>query len=185
MCRYKFAGANATDSSGALDSVEFINVSKDDALAFPDIVHRKYPLTVEERMDSAVRPFVRKSLEVNRTLMSILNDRLGLPPGCLAKLHAPEEHSGSETRCIKKTPSSTSEPPDRAAIGAHTDFGSLVRGRGMPAQLPLGSPLTWHDSRFCIIGWAASRYCLLARMSGSMLKYVNGFIRFNSPLRVA
>ena len=137
MCRYKFAGANATDSSGALDSVEFINVSKDDALAFPDMVHRRYPLTVEERMDSAVRPFVRKSLEVNQTLMSILNDRLGLPPGCLAKLHAPEEHSGSETRCIKKTPSSTPEPPDRAAIGAHTDFGSFVRGRGMPAQLPI------------------------------------------------
>ncbi|KAN0140119.1 Clavaminate synthase-like protein [Lactarius tabidus] len=122
---YKFAGANATDASGALDSVEFINVSKDDALAFPAAVHRKYPPTVEERMDSAVRPFVRKSMEVNQTLMDILNDRLGLPQGCLAKLHTPEEHSGSEARCIKKTPTSAPEPPDRAAIGAHTDFGSL------------------------------------------------------------
>ncbi|KAH9041818.1 Clavaminate synthase-like protein [Lactarius hengduanensis] len=78
---YKFAGSNATDASGALDSVEFINVSKDDALAFPAMVHRKYPRTVEERMDSAVRPFVRKSMEVNQTLMDALNDRLGLPPG--------------------------------------------------------------------------------------------------------
>jgi isopenicillin N synthase-like dioxygenase len=129
-CRYKFAGANATDASGALDSVEFINVSKDDALAFPAAVHRRYPPTVEERMDSAVRPFVRKSMEVNQTLMDILNDRLGLPQGCLAKLHTPEEHSGSEARCIKKTPTSAPEPPDRAAIGAHTDFGSLVRGWG-------------------------------------------------------
>lgn len=122
---YKFAGANATDTSGALDSVEFINVSKDDALAFPAMVHRRYPPTVEERMDGAVRPFVRKSMEVNQTLMDILNDRLGLPPGCLAELHTPEEHSGSEARCIKKTPASTPESPDRAAIGAHTDFGSL------------------------------------------------------------
>ncbi|KAH9037671.1 Clavaminate synthase-like protein [Lactarius pseudohatsudake] len=90
---YKFAGSNATDASGALDSVEFINVSKDDALAFPAMVHRKYPRTVEERMDSA--------------------------------LHTPEDYSGSEARCIKKTPASTPEAPDRAAIGAHTDFGSL------------------------------------------------------------
>ena len=126
ISRYKFAGANATDASGALDSVEFINVSKDDALAFPAMVHRRYPPTVEERMEGAVRPFVRKSMEVNQTLMNVLNDRLKLPSGCLAKLHTPEEHSGSEARCIKKTPTSTSESPDRAAIGAHTDFGSLV-----------------------------------------------------------
>ena len=94
------------------------------------MVHRKYPPPVEECMDSAVRPFVRKSMEVNQTLMDILNDRLGLPSGCLAKLHTPEEHSGSEVRCIKKTPASTPELPDRVAIGAHTDFGSLVREWG-------------------------------------------------------
>src|SRR6266702_1409729 len=130
ISRYKFSGSNVTDASGAPDSVEFINVSKDDALAFPAMVHRRYPPTVEECMDSAVRPFVLKSMEVNQTLIDVLNDRLGLPPGCLAKLHTPGEHSGSEARCIKKTPASIPEPPDRAAIGAHTDFGSLVRGRG-------------------------------------------------------
>ncbi len=61
------------------------------------MVHRRYPHTVEQRMESAVRPFVRKGMEVNKTLMDILNDRFGLPQGCLAKLHAPEVHSGSET----------------------------------------------------------------------------------------
>ena len=100
-------------------------------MAFPAVVHRRYPLTVEERMDSAVRPFVLKGTEVNQTLISILNDRLELPPGCLAELHAPEEHNTNDARCIKKTPESTPEPPDRAAIGAHTDIGSIVR-----AQLP-------------------------------------------------
>ncbi|KAH9041813.1 Clavaminate synthase-like protein [Lactarius hengduanensis] len=123
---YKFAGSNATDATGALDSVEFINISRDDALAFPTVVHRRYPRTVEERMDSAVRPFVRKSTEVNQTLIDILNDRLGLPPGCLSELHGLEEHSGSEARCIKKTPASTPEAPDKTAIGIHTDFGSLT-----------------------------------------------------------
>ena len=134
ICRYKFAGANATDASGAPDSVEFINVSKDDALAFPAMVDRKYPLTVEERMDSAVLPFVLKGTEVNQTLINILNDRLGLPPGCLAKMHALEERSGGEVRCIKKTVESAPEPPDRAAIGAHTDIGSIARAR---ACLPI------------------------------------------------
>ncbi|KAH9054150.1 Clavaminate synthase-like protein [Lactarius vividus] len=122
---YKVAGSNATDASGAVDSVEYINVSQDDALAFPTVVHRKYPRTVEERMDSAVRPFVRKSMEVNQTLIDVLNDRLGLPPGYLAELHAPEGHGGSEASCIKKTVASTPEPPNRAAIGAHTDYGSF------------------------------------------------------------
>ncbi|KAH9054148.1 Clavaminate synthase-like protein [Lactarius vividus] len=122
---YKFAGSNGTDPSGALDSVEHIIVSQDDALAFPTVVHRGYPRTVEERMDSAVRPFVRKSMETNQTIMNVLNDRLGLPPGYLAELHAPEEYSESEVNCLKKTAPSTPEPPNRASIGAHTDYGSL------------------------------------------------------------
>ncbi|KAH8999507.1 hypothetical protein EDB92DRAFT_2111485 [Lactarius akahatsu] len=123
---YKFAGSNATDASGALGSVEFIHISQDDALAFPTVVHRRYPRTVEERMDSAVHLFVRKSMEVNQTLIDVLNDRLGLPLGRLAELHGPEESSGSEARCIKKTSASTPDAPDKAAIGAHTDFGSLT-----------------------------------------------------------
>ena len=167
MCRYKFAGANATDASGAPDSVEFIDVSKDDALAFPAVVNRRYPLTVEERMDSAVLPFVHKGTEVNQTLISILNDRLGLPPGCLAKMHALEERSGSEVRCIKKTVESAPEPPDRASIGAHTDIGSIVCAWGMLAQQGWGW-LTWRDRRSCITGLAACRCSSLARMSGSM-----------------
>ncbi|KAI9466615.1 Clavaminate synthase-like protein [Lactarius psammicola] len=122
---YKSVGANATDPSGAPDSIESINVSRDDALAFPAMVHRRYPPTVEERMNGVVRPFMRKSMGIGQTLLNILNDRLGLPPGCLAKLHTPEEHSGSEANCIKKALAPIPEPPDRAVIGAHTDFGSL------------------------------------------------------------
>ncbi|KAI9448422.1 Clavaminate synthase-like protein [Lactarius indigo] len=102
---YKVAGVNATDASGVLNSVKFINVSQDDSLAFPTVVHR--------------------SMEVNQTLIDVLNDRLGLPPGYLAKLHVPEGHGGSEASCIKKTPAPTLEPPDKAAIGAHTDYESL------------------------------------------------------------
>ncbi|KAI0301921.1 Clavaminate synthase-like protein [Multifurca ochricompacta] len=108
---YKHAGAYAADATGATDSVEFLNVSKDDALAYPE-------------MDDVLRPFVRKSMEVNETLIGILNDCLGLPRGALAARHSLEEHSGSEARCIK-APRLQNVSSDRVTLGAHTDFGSL------------------------------------------------------------
>ncbi|KAI0751908.1 Clavaminate synthase-like protein [Daedaleopsis nitida] len=122
---YKAAGANATDENGSLDTVEFINVSKDDALAWPEKVHREYPPTVNARMESTIKPFVQKSLAVNYTLLEVLNDRLGLPKGALARCHPLEEPSGSESRCIKKPPKPEGISEAQAAIGAHTDFGSL------------------------------------------------------------
>jgi len=123
--RYKHSGANATDEMGTPDSVEFINVAKDDALAWPASVHRTYPSTVNARMGSTIKPFVQKSLAVNDTLLAVLNDRLGLPKGAIARRHAPGAPSGSETRCIR-TPPRPDIPVDKATLGAHTDFGSMV-----------------------------------------------------------
>ena len=125
--RYKAAGANAVDETGALDTVEFINVSKDDALAYPRPVHRTYPSTVNARMESTIKPFIEKSVEVNMTLMAVFNGKLGLPEGTLAGLHKMYDLSCSESRCIKNPPA-RDVSPERMAIGAHTDFGSLVRG---------------------------------------------------------
>ena len=122
---YKASGANAVDEFGNLDTVEFINVSQDDALAWPRIVHRTYPRTVNERMDNTIVPFVKKSRAVNVTLLKILERKLELPEGELLEKHSDKEPSGSEARCIKSPP----HPPGdkgKAAIGAHTDFGSLV-----------------------------------------------------------
>jgi isopenicillin N synthase-like dioxygenase len=120
---YKSSGANAVDASGKLDCAEFINVAKDDALAWPQPVRRTYPSPVNARMESTIKPFVRKSLDVNNTLLQIFEEKLGLPPGALMERHKLEEFSGSETRVIKTPPS----PPDKGQlIGSHTDFGSLV-----------------------------------------------------------
>ena len=122
---YKASGANAVDEFGNLDTVEFINVSQDDALAWPETVHRTYPRTVNERMDNTIVPFVKKSRAINVVLLKILERKLGLPEGELLKKHSEEEPSGSETRCIKNPPRAPGEK-NRIAIGAHTDFGSLV-----------------------------------------------------------
>ncbi len=120
--RYKAAGSSAVDASGQQDTMEFINVSKDDALAYPDVVNRTYPSTVNERMESTITPFVTKSVQVNDTILEIFNDKLGLLKGTLKKRHPKDEYSGSEARTTKNPPGYA---PDRMAIGAHTDFGSL------------------------------------------------------------
>lgn len=126
-CRYKYAGANATDASGLKDTVEFLNVAKDDALAYPEVAYRTYPETVNARMESAIKPFVRQSVAVNNTVLDIFNAKLGLPKGALADLH--NQPSGSEARCIKNPPKHELDPAAqnlKVALGAHTDFGSLV-----------------------------------------------------------
>lgn len=52
--RYKAKGANAVDESGKPDTVEFVNVAKDDAFAWPYIARRDYPSTVNKRMESTI-----------------------------------------------------------------------------------------------------------------------------------
>lgn len=73
-------------------------------------------------MENTIIPFVRKSMEVNNTILAIFEQKLGLPEGELAKCHLTDKLCGSEARCIKNPPNQTT-----AGIGAHTDFGTLVR----------------------------------------------------------
>lgn len=148
--RYKSAGANVTDQYGTLDTVEFLNIAQDDALAWPKPVHRTYPSPVQDHMESTVMPFVRKSIAVNMTLLNVLNDQLGLPEGTLAKKHSMEEFSGSEARCIKSLPKTEEMSEEHRAIGAHTDFGSLVC---TISNLEISQRMTTEaDSHFSIIG---------------------------------
>ncbi|KAL1712462.1 hypothetical protein EV715DRAFT_259493 [Schizophyllum commune] len=122
---YKAAGANATDAAGTRDTVEFINIAKDDALAYPVVARRTYPRPVVKAMPTVVQPFVRKSVDVNSTLLATLGERLGLPKDSLQRRHSETEHSGSEARVIHSLPLTPEEREARKAIGAHTDFGSL------------------------------------------------------------
>ncbi|GEM06813.1 oxidoreductase,Oxoglutarate/iron-dependent oxygenase family [Rhodotorula toruloides] len=133
---YKKAGANNVDAKGNLDTVQFINVSKDDALAYPEVRHRTYPRTVNERIKT-VTNFVRQSDDVLQKLMEVLEVRIGLPSGTLAALHKEGDISGSESRVIlKSAPGGKGYVPEgvgedgnpAAAIGAHTDFGVLPPG---------------------------------------------------------
>ncbi|KAI6038494.1 hypothetical protein EDC04DRAFT_2868313 [Pisolithus marmoratus] len=96
---YKKIGGNAPDMT------EFLNIAKDDVLAFPQVVHRTYPPMVTAAIPSI----------------------LGLPEGTLEELHARGLPSGSEPRIIRSPPMPGKDTANRPVIGAHTDFGSLVR----------------------------------------------------------
>ncbi|KAF5372223.1 hypothetical protein D9758_005009 [Tetrapyrgos nigripes] len=145
---YKAAGANAVSASGIKDTVEFINIAKDDALSWPwpngepprrPYPGHGYPSTINTRMSSTIVPFIRKSTEINDTIMEVFNTKLGLSDGTLASFHKSmkEEFSASEARVIKSPASLNlnreveadagvnSKDEGKMAIGAHTDFGSL------------------------------------------------------------
>lgn len=118
---YKARGTIQTDANGTRDNVEFLNIAQDDALSWPRPTHRTYPSTVNTHMKDTVIPFVRKSMDVNYTILAIFERQLGLPRGALASLHSTEEPCGSEARCIKTPPNQSS-----TGVGAHTDFGTLT-----------------------------------------------------------
>ena len=117
---YKVAGATYADADGSTDLAEFINVSKDDAFAYPRVVHKVYPPTVNVRMKDAVKPFIQSCADASSILIDVFNQKLGLPEGTLAALHRTELECISESRCIKVPP----PPKDtKIALGQHTDFG--------------------------------------------------------------
>jgi len=138
---YKAAGAY-TSLDGDPDRMEFLNIGKDDVLAWPRQAHRSYPSTVNQRMESTIIPFVRKSLEINQTILDVFNDKLGLPDGRLRNLHIQEEFSGDEVRVTRASPSKGPKP----TLTGHTDFGSLsfLHNRlGGLQVMPPGSE-TWY-----------------------------------------
>ncbi|EPT03379.1 hypothetical protein FOMPIDRAFT_1116437 [Fomitopsis schrenkii] len=118
---YKAKGTIQTDANGTRDNVEFLNIAQDDTLTWPKPTHRTYPSTVNARMGSTIIPFVRKSIEVNMTMLAIFEGQLGLPRGELLRLHSLDGPSGGEARCIKTPPNQST-----AGVGAHTDFGTLT-----------------------------------------------------------
>ncbi|KAK7695098.1 hypothetical protein QCA50_002288 [Cerrena zonata] len=118
---YKARGKIVTDKNGTLDTSEFFNVAQNDAFSWPKTSYRTYPATINEHMDDVVTPFVKNSFNVCKAFLKIFEKRLGLPEGELLNRHSPSQLNGGEARCVR-----TPAHADRAGIGAHTDFGSLV-----------------------------------------------------------
>ncbi|KAH9918549.1 uncharacterized protein BXZ73DRAFT_105184 [Epithele typhae] len=117
---YKAAGVQFTDDKGRRDVTEFVNISKDDALAWPAVAPRTYPSVVNARMESTITPFVKKLLAINNSLIGVLNDKLGLPASALASLHKAEDFGGCMARFLRAPPYWAlvvpAQPPRRLAV---------------------------------------------------------------------
>ena len=74
-------------------------------------------------METVIKPFIQKSIEVNDTVLEVFNKKLGLKEGTLKLKH--NGYSGSEARCIRTPSAPVDVSPDKVALLAHTDFGSL------------------------------------------------------------
>ncbi|EMD38839.1 hypothetical protein CERSUDRAFT_92873 [Gelatoporia subvermispora B] len=138
---YKAAGMSAIDEKGTRDATEILNVAKDDALAWPAVARRTYPESVNACMTSTIRPFVCKAVEVNTTLINVLNDKLGLPEGTLAGLHRPEAFSADVARFIRTSSEAYAAVDAKLLILGHTDYGSLSflhnRLGGLQVRMPV------------------------------------------------
>lgn len=118
---YKGLGAGVIDSQGTKDSNEFYNVSKDDILGIserlpaPEILHSSRDL---------LESFMRNSHAIVILILRLLNARLDLPPEKLASLHRLAAPSGDQVRWVCAPPQPQTD--SKAALGEHTDFGSVT-----------------------------------------------------------
>lgn len=81
---------------------------------------------MEASMESVVQPFAQKAIDLNLACMDILNDKLGFPPGRFRELHKVDALSTSEARIVRTPPPPPEGWTKNVALGAHTDFGSIV-----------------------------------------------------------
>jgi isopenicillin N synthase-like dioxygenase len=117
-------------------------------------------------MPTALRPFIRKSLEVSITMIRIFKDRLGLPEGTLQRLHSDEELSLSAVH-IPPMPKQPIVSQNKPMLGKHPDFASLVS----PNCFWSFSIRRHFVSPFCKTGSADFKSYLLANQSGCMWSY--------------
>lgn len=123
---HKRNGRWATDETGSPDNIEFMDIAKDDILAWPKRILRSYPHTVNDlTIESTLKPYLLKSLDLCFTAFNIFDDKLGLPAGRLVQNHTGDNISRSEIRCIRCLPR-PEVPAHKLSLGVHTDFGSMT-----------------------------------------------------------
>jgi isopenicillin N synthase-like dioxygenase len=100
---------------------------QDDILAYPKIAHRENPDVINQGMPD-LRRIVTASHAVIDTILASLGAKLGLAAGTLESMHRISETSGDQIRFIRAPPRLKDMDEKQASLGAHTDFGTVVRG---------------------------------------------------------
>ncbi|GIZ45689.1 hypothetical protein CKM354_000884600 [Cercospora kikuchii] len=120
---YKGYGAGVIDRKGTKDRNEFWNLSKDDILGLSERLRNPEILTKEETR-GLIKEYMLRSHALVTLILGRLNQRLGLPEGKLESLHRLKSRSGDQMRWVKSPPQEVSDR--QAALGEHTDFGSVT-----------------------------------------------------------
>ncbi|KAJ5541760.1 hypothetical protein N7494_006836 [Penicillium frequentans] len=166
---YKAQGVAVVDKEGNLDRNEFYNVSKDDILGISEQLPAPSLLNQNRK---PIESFMRNSHAIVTLILTILNDKLGLPPSTLPDMHRQSALSGDQVRWVKAPPQPMNDR--RVALGQHTDFGSVTvllnRLGGLQVQMPgtddwvYVRPLPGHA---------------IINLGDAMVKFSNGLLRSN------
>ncbi|KAI7287066.1 Clavaminate synthase-like protein [Hortaea werneckii] len=168
---YKGLGAGVIDSKGTRDRNEFYNVSKDDLLGIGEPLPAP---AVLEQGDSRklLESYIRRSHAIVSLILSLLNDKLGLPTGTLENLHQLHAVSGDQVRWVRSPPQMMDDT--QMSLGEHTDFGSitiLFNRLGGLQVLPPGS------EEWCYVK-PLRGHCIV-NLGDAMVKFTAGILRSN------
>ncbi|EME84735.1 uncharacterized protein MYCFIDRAFT_41980 [Pseudocercospora fijiensis CIRAD86] len=168
---YKGYGDGVIDRKGTKDRVEFWNISKDDILGISERLKNPEVLRGEENRGK-IRAYMLDCHAVVTMILGRLEKRLGLPEGRLRDLHRLQAVSGDQVRWVKSPPQDIDDR--RAALGEHTDFGSVTVLFNRLGGLQVLPPETEE--------WAYVKplkgHCVV-NLGDAMVKFTAGILRSN------
>ncbi|KAI6828065.1 Clavaminate synthase-like protein [Hortaea werneckii] len=168
---YKGLGAGVIDSKGTKDRNEFYNVSKDDLLGIGESLPAPHVLK-QAGSRKLLESYMRRSHAVVSLILSLLNDKLGLPTSTLENLHRLDAVSGDQVRWVRSPPQVMDDT--QMSLGEHTDFGSitiLFNRLGGLQVLPPGS------EEWCYVK-PLKGHCIV-NLGDAMVKFTAGVLRSN------
>jgi len=170
---YKAIGATIIDREGTKDKMEAWNLGKDDIMQ-TGTQWPNPPLITNNR--GLIQEYIKCSHGIAMTILRALEREACLPSGTLVDLHDLTAVSGDHVRFLKVPP----QPDDgrQAAVGEHTDFGSLTvlfnRLSGLRVVEP-GQNNPWDE-------WPWVRPLpghAIINLGDALVKFTNGLFRSN------
>jgi isopenicillin N synthase-like dioxygenase len=172
-------------------------ISKNDILALSPPLPAPAVLTPHRPLFTH---FIHSSHALTHLVTSLISARLPLKSsirdaGGLPSLHRLSAHSGDQIRFVKAHPRRTTDPRT-AALGEHTDFGSVTvlfnRLGGLQVRLPPSIsivppeeeevPASEAEMAMCADGWAYVRPlegCCVVNLGDALVKFSKGGVRSN------
>ncbi|USW52805.1 Putative oxoglutarate/iron-dependent dioxygenase, non-hem dioxygenase domain-containing protein [Septoria linicola] len=172
---YKGYGAGVIDRAGTKDRNEFWNVSKDDVLGLSERLRNPEVLIRDETRD-LVKRFMVGSHGIVKVILRALEGKLGLSGGGLEGLHRMEERSGDQMRWVKSPPQKVEDR--RAALGEHTDFGSVTVLFNRLGGLQVLPPARDGEKEEWAYVKPLKGHCVV-NLGDAMVKFTAGILRSN------